>query len=178
LNSGQNSDLRTYYVGVRSSSKPNLVFAKPLFPCGAVRRSSFIANLSNVYCRGGGLCSWRSLPRGGDNLGTQPHLALQQLCFEPLHQLFVDLILLGLKAHEAQVELAFFLFGRVGKGLHNSVDHLTHVLGHHYGPLGLFYRRSLGCDSRSRLALHQLVDHKVANDCERRNVFDGRLHLG
>jgi hypothetical protein len=42
--------------------------------------------------------------------------------------------------------------GSVGKGLHNPVDHLVHIFGHHHGPLGLLRRHSLGYDSH--LVLH------------------------
>jgi hypothetical protein len=70
------------------------------------------------------------------------------------------------------------LFGCVGQGLHNLADHLAHIIGHHCGPFGLLPKRSLGCDSCSCFVLHQLVDHKVTNDRERRNVLDGHLHLG
>jgi hypothetical protein len=55
--------------------------------------------------RGRGLHNNKSLPCGGDDLGSQLHPALQQFYVQPLHQLFLGLILLGLKSHEAQVEL-------------------------------------------------------------------------
>jgi hypothetical protein len=48
LNSGHNSNLRTYCVGVRSSSRPNLVLAKPLHPRSVAWRSSLVANLSST----------------------------------------------------------------------------------------------------------------------------------
>jgi hypothetical protein len=70
------------------------------------------------------------------------------------------------------------LFGCISQGLHSSANHLTHVLGHHRGPLGLFYRLNLGCYSRNCLALYQLVNRKVVSGRERRNVLDGCLHLG
>jgi hypothetical protein len=68
-----------------------------------------------------------SLPRGGDDLGAQFHLALQQLYVESLHQLLFDLALLGLEVHEVQVKL--LLFGCINQGLHNPANHLAHVLG-------------------------------------------------
>jgi hypothetical protein len=40
---------------------------------------------AHTHHRGGGLRSSKSLPRGSDNLDTQLHLALQQLCVELLH---------------------------------------------------------------------------------------------
>jgi len=107
----------------------------------------------------------------------QLHLALQQLYVEPLHQLLIDFTLLGFKAREAQVELAFLLFGRISQGLHNPVDHLAHVLSHHRGPFRLLCRCNLGCGSHNCLALHQLVDRKVASGYERHNVLDGCLHF-
>jgi hypothetical protein len=70
------------------------------------------------------------------------------------------------------------LFGCVSQGLHSPTSHLAHVFNRHCGPLGLLRRRSLGCASCSRLALHQLVDRKVANGYKRRNVLDGHFHLG
>ncbi len=94
------------------------------------------------------------LPHGGNDLGMQLHLALRQLCVEPLHQFFFSLALLGLEACEAQVELAFLLFRCVDQGLHNPVGHLTHVLSHHRGPLGLLCRHNLGYDSHSHLAFY------------------------
>jgi hypothetical protein len=54
----------------------------------------------------------------------------------------------------------------------------VHILGHHHGPLGFLCKPNLGYDSCSRFVFHQLVDYKVANICERRNVVDGRFHLG
>ncbi len=48
LNSGHSSDLRACCVGVRSSSRPNLVPARPLPPRNAAWRSSLVANLSNT----------------------------------------------------------------------------------------------------------------------------------
>jgi hypothetical protein len=55
LNNGHNSDLRGCYVGVRSSSRPNLVPsrpnlvpARPLRPHSAAWRSSLVANLSST----------------------------------------------------------------------------------------------------------------------------------
>ncbi len=159
--------------GVRSSSKPSLVPARPLRPRSVAWWSSLVANFNNTVlgqafvveakarrvgassrCGSGSPQSHKPLPRGDDNLGVQLHLALQQLCVELLHQFLYDLAFLGLKAHEAQVKFAFLLFGRIGQGLHSPVDHLAHVLGHHCGPLGLLHKRSLGYDSRGRLMLH------------------------
>jgi hypothetical protein len=51
LNSGHNSDLRACCVGVRSSSRPNLVPARPLHPCSVTWRSSLVANLSSTALR-------------------------------------------------------------------------------------------------------------------------------
>ncbi len=153
LNNNHSFDLRACCVGMRFLSRPNLVPVKPLRPRNVAWWSSLIANLSNTtlgcafVVGGGGLHSRRLLLCGGDDLGMQLHLALRQLCVEPLHQLFLNLALLGLKALEAQVELVFFLFRHVDQGLHSPVDHLAHVLSHHRGPLGLFCRHSLGCDS-------------------------------
>ncbi len=48
LNNGHNSNLCAYCVGVRFSSKPNLVPAKPLRFHSATWRSLFVANLSNI----------------------------------------------------------------------------------------------------------------------------------
>ncbi len=48
LNSGHSSDLRACYVGVRFSSKPNLVHVKPLRPRSTAWRSSFVVNLSST----------------------------------------------------------------------------------------------------------------------------------
>ncbi len=48
LNSGHNSNLRTYCVGVRSSSRPNLVLVRPLRPRSVVWWSSLVANLSST----------------------------------------------------------------------------------------------------------------------------------
>ncbi len=48
LNSGHSSDLRACCVGVRSSSRPNLVPARPLRPRSATWWSSLVANLSNT----------------------------------------------------------------------------------------------------------------------------------
>ncbi len=90
----------------------------------------------------------------GNDLSMQLHLALQQFCVEPLHQLLLGLALVGLESHEAQVKLMLLLFGRIGQGLHNLVDHLMHILGHHRGPLGLPYKCNIGCESCSHLALH------------------------
>jgi hypothetical protein len=53
------------------------------------------------------------LPFGSNDLYTQLHLALQQLCVEPLHQLIFGLTLFSLKTYEVQVELTLLLFGRV-----------------------------------------------------------------
>ncbi len=103
---------------------------------------------------GGGLCSNRPLPRADNDLGTQLHLALQKLCVEPLQQLLFGPVLLGLEAREAPIELTLLLFGRVGQGLHNSIDHLVHVLSHHRGPLGFLYKHNLGCDSYDHLVFH------------------------
>jgi len=132
----------------------------------------------HAYRRSKGPHNNKLLPCGSDNFGTQLHLALQQLCVKQLHQLLLGLAFLGLEVREVQVEFMFLLFGHVGQGLHNLADHLAHVLGHHYGPFGLLYRRSLGCDNYGRLALHQLVDYKVANGREKRYVLNGCLHLG
>jgi hypothetical protein len=63
---------------------------------------------------------------------VQPHLALQQLCVEPLHQLLFCLTFLGLEAHEMQVDVALLLYGRISQGLHNSANHLVHVFGYHH----------------------------------------------
>ncbi len=50
-NSGHNFDLCACCVGVRSSSRPNLVPARPLCPCSAAWRSSFVVNLSSTAPR-------------------------------------------------------------------------------------------------------------------------------
>ncbi len=185
FNSGHNFDLRACCVGMKSSFRPSLVPVRPLSPHSAAWWSSFVVNLNNTTSRcvptaeGRGLRSSRALPHGGDNdLGAQLHLTLQQLCVKLLHQLLLNFAFLGLEAHEAQVELTFLLFGHIGQGLHNPADHLAHVFGHHHGPLGLLRRRSLGCDSQGCLAFHQLVDRKITNNHERRNVLNGPLHLG
>ncbi len=190
LNSGHSSNLHACCVGVKSSSRPNLVPTRQGHPRSMAWRSSLIANLNSTAprcvlttgahtChRGGSQHNHRPLLRGDNDLSAQPHLALQQYYVELLHQLLLDLTLLGFKAHEVQVELALLLFGCIGQGLHSLADHLTHVLGHHRGPLGLFHTFSFGCDNRNHLALHQLVDCKVTNGHERCNVLDGRLHFG
>ncbi len=160
-------------MGVKSLSRPNLVPVRQGHPRSMAWRSSLIANLNSTAPRcvpttgahachwGGGQHNHRPLLRGDDDLGAQPHLALQQFCVELLHQLLLDLTLLGFKAHEVQVELTLLLFGRIGQGLHSPANHLTHVLGHHRGPLGLFHTFNFGCDNHNHLALHQLVDYKV-----------------
>jgi len=51
LNNGHSSDLRACYVGVRSSSRPNLVPARPLRPHNAAWQSSLIINLSSTAPR-------------------------------------------------------------------------------------------------------------------------------
>ncbi len=61
--------------------------------------------------RGEGPRSHKPLPHGDDDLGAQPHLTLQQLCVESLHQFLFGLALLNLEAHDAQVQLALPLFG-------------------------------------------------------------------
>ncbi len=66
-----------------------------------------------THHRGEGSRNSMPLSRGSDSLDAQLHLALQQLCVELLHQLLLNLALLGLKAREAQVELTLFLFKRV-----------------------------------------------------------------
>jgi hypothetical protein len=48
LNNGHSSNLCACYVGVRSSSKPNLVHPKPLHPHSTAWWSSFITNLSST----------------------------------------------------------------------------------------------------------------------------------
>ncbi len=48
LNSGHSSDLRAYCVGVRFSSWPNLVHARPLHPRSAAWQSSLVANLNST----------------------------------------------------------------------------------------------------------------------------------
>ncbi len=48
LNNGHNSDLRACCVGVRSSSRPNLVPVRPLRPHNATWQSSLVANLSST----------------------------------------------------------------------------------------------------------------------------------
>jgi hypothetical protein len=94
------------------------------------------------------------LSRGRDDLGAQPHLALQQLYVELLQQLLLSLTLLGLETHEASVELTFLLFGYISQGLHSSAAHLVHIFGHHRGPLGFLYKRNLSYDNCSRFAFH------------------------
>jgi len=51
LNNGHSSNLRAYCVGVRFSSRPNLGLARPLRPCNAAWRSSFVVNLSSITLR-------------------------------------------------------------------------------------------------------------------------------
>ncbi len=51
LNNGHNSDLRACCVGVRSSSRPSLVPARPLRPCSTTWQSSLIVNLSSTMSR-------------------------------------------------------------------------------------------------------------------------------
>ncbi len=51
LNNGHNSDFRACCVGVRSSSRPNLVLARPLCLRSATLRSSLVANLSSTTLR-------------------------------------------------------------------------------------------------------------------------------
>ncbi len=48
LNNGHSFDLCTCCVGVKSSSKPNLVFAMPLCPHSTAWRYLFVTNLSNT----------------------------------------------------------------------------------------------------------------------------------
>jgi hypothetical protein len=48
LNIHHNYDLHACCVGVRSSSRPNLVPTRPLHPRNAIWRSSFVANLSSI----------------------------------------------------------------------------------------------------------------------------------
>ncbi len=48
LNNSHRSDLRTCCVGARSSSKPNLVPARPLHLRSVAWRSSFVLNLSST----------------------------------------------------------------------------------------------------------------------------------
>ncbi len=67
----------------------------------------------HAYHRRGGPHNHRSLSSGGGNLDTQPHLAFQQFYVELLHELLFNLTLLGLEAHEAQVELVLLLFRHV-----------------------------------------------------------------
>jgi hypothetical protein len=51
LNNGHSSYLRACYAGVRSSSKPSFVSAKPLCLWSTVWRSSLVTNLSNTTPR-------------------------------------------------------------------------------------------------------------------------------
>ncbi len=51
LNNGHIFNLRAYCVGVRSSSKSNLVHTKPLHPHNAFWRSLLVMNLSNTSPR-------------------------------------------------------------------------------------------------------------------------------
>ncbi len=51
LNNGHSYDLHTCCVGVRSSSKPNLVPARPLCSRSATWKSSFVINLSSTTSR-------------------------------------------------------------------------------------------------------------------------------
>jgi hypothetical protein len=48
LNNGHSFDLRAYYVGMRSSSRPNLVPARSLRLRNATWRSLFVANLNST----------------------------------------------------------------------------------------------------------------------------------
>ncbi len=115
LNNSHNFELRAYWVGAKSSSSPTWSVPSPCpLQCGLVvfAYCKFEQHRVKVWtCHwGGGPCSCRPLPHGGNDLGVQPYSALQQLCVEPLHQLLFNLALLGLEAHDAQVELALFLF--------------------------------------------------------------------
>jgi hypothetical protein len=51
LNNDHNSKLRAYYAGMKSSSGPNFVRAKPLHLRSAAWRSSIVMNLSNTTSR-------------------------------------------------------------------------------------------------------------------------------
>ncbi len=48
LNNGHSSDLCAYCAGVKSSSRPSFVPARPLHPRNAAWQSSLVANLSNT----------------------------------------------------------------------------------------------------------------------------------
>ncbi len=152
-NNGHNSNLRACYAGVRSSSKSSLVLVRPLRFRNIAWRSSFVANLSNIASRhvptvGAGACT----------VAGHCHMAVMILACNliwPYNNYVLSRALGPFRFRcpwpwnlKAQVELALLLFGCIGQGLHNLVDHLAYVLGHHHGPLGLLRRCNLGCDSR------------------------------
>jgi hypothetical protein len=160
LNNDHNFDLRTCYVGVRFSSRPNLVPTKPLRLRIVAWRSSLVVNLSSTTlgrapvakaeaCAVIGHCrvATTTLAR---NLIWPCNNSVLSCCTNS----FFDFTFLGLEAHEAQVEIMLFLFGRIGQGLHIPADHSAHILNYHRGPFGLLRKRSLGCDNRSHLTLH------------------------
>jgi hypothetical protein len=51
LNSGHNFDVHACYMGMRSSSRPNLVHARPLNLRSAAWRSLLVTNVSNTALR-------------------------------------------------------------------------------------------------------------------------------
>ncbi len=178
LNNDHSSDLHVCCVGVRSSSRPNLVLVRPLRLRSPAWRSSLIVNLSSTVSGHAPTTKVEAHEVVGccHMVATTLTRSLIWPCKSSVLNCFT---FFGFEAREAQFELALLLFGHVDQGFHNSADHLTHVLSHHRGPLGLLRERSLGCDdSCSRLAFYQLVDRKVASGRERHNVFDGCLHLG
>jgi len=184
LNNGHSSDLRACCVGVRSSSRPNLVPVRPLCPRSAAWQSSLIANLSSTAPRRALAVKVEACEVAGRYRVAATTLTHNFIwpCNNSVLSRYTSSFsvspFLTSKPVRRRLSLRSSLFGCISQGLHNLANHLTHVLGHHCGPLGLFCRRNLGCDSRNRLVLYQTVNRKVANGRERRNVLDGYLHLG
>ncbi len=182
LNNDHNFNLCTCCVDVRSLSRPNFVFARPLCPHSAAWQSSFVANLSSTA-----LGRMPAVEVEVRTIACHYHVAATTLARSfiwPYNSSVLNRCTSSFSISPSlaskpttEVELALFLFGRISQDLHNSANHVAHIFGHHRGPLGFLCRSNLGCDSFGRLAFHQLVDRKVANGRERHNVLDGCLHL-
>ncbi len=171
-NNGHNSNLHAYCVGVRSSSTPNLVPARPLRPHNAAWWSSFVTNLSSTAS--GRTPTARAKARA---IASRCHMAATTLAhsliwpcnnFVLSHCTHSFLVLPSLASELVKHRLSLHssCLGTSARVSNNPINHLVHVFGHHHSPLGLLCRHSLGCDKRSHLMLHQLVDRKVANGQE------------
>ncbi len=179
LNSGHNSDLCAYYVGMRSLSRPNLVPTRPLHPRNATWRFSLVANLSNTVPKHALTAKAKARTIAGRYHMTTTFLAhnfiwpYNNSVLSHYTSSFSISPSLASKPVRRRLSLRSTYLGAFG-----PANHLTHILGHHHGPLGLLHKHNFGYDSHSHLTFHQLVDCKVVSNHKRHNVFDGRLHLG